>query len=108
MVSKYIGNPLLINDLKFDMRIYVAITCFEPLKIYVYKEGLARFASEPYSTKNLRNRYMHLTNYSVNKNHENFVQNDDIGEDDIGHKWSLSALFKHLEQFGIDTGAIWS
>jgi tubulin polyglutamylase TTLL5 len=46
VISRYIPNPYLINGLKFDMRIYVLVTCFDPLKIYVYEEGLARFASE--------------------------------------------------------------
>lgn len=51
VISLYIGNPLLINSHKFDLRIYVVVTSYEPLRVYVYKEGLARFASESYSTK---------------------------------------------------------
>ena len=51
IISRYITNPLLINGYKFDLRIYVVITCYEPLRIYVYKEGLARFASETYTAK---------------------------------------------------------
>lgn len=74
VISKYIANPLLINGHKFDLRIYVVVTSFEPLRIYVYKEGLARFASEQYSNKNSKdNKFMHLTNYSVNKKNENYV-----------------------------------
>lgn len=28
--------------------------------------------------------------------------------DDMGHKWSLAALNKHLEQLGIDMSLVWS
>ena len=78
VISRYITNPLLINGHKFDLRIYVIVTSYEPLRVYVFKEGLARFASESYSTKfNKNNRYMHLTNYSINKKNDKFVQNED-------------------------------
>ena len=74
VISKYITNPLLINGHKFDLRVYVLVTSFDPLRVYVYKEGLARFASEPYSTKFVKtNRYMHLTNYSINKKNDNYI-----------------------------------
>ena len=76
MVSEYIKNPLLINDLKFDLRIYVAITSVNPLRIYVFEEGLARFATEKYNGGNqdTTNMFIHLTNYSINKkNTERFI-----------------------------------
>lgn len=78
VISRYISNPLLINGHKFDLRIYATVTCYEPLRVYVYKEGLARFASESYSAKfNKNNKYIHLTNYSINKKNEKFVANQD-------------------------------
>ena len=74
VISKYISNPLLINGHKFDLRIYCVVTSFEPLRIYVYKEGLARFASEQYNNKMAKgNKFAHLTNYSVNKKNENYI-----------------------------------
>jgi len=42
------AKPYLIDDLKFDLRVYCLIYGVEPLRIFVYKEGLARFATEPY------------------------------------------------------------
>ena len=50
VICKYISNPLLVNNHKFDLRIYVLVTCIDPLRIYIYNEGLARFASEPYDS----------------------------------------------------------
>lgn len=53
VVSRYIDNPLLCFGHKFDLRLYVVVTSFEPLWVYIYREGLARFASEPYSNESI-------------------------------------------------------
>jgi len=64
IVCEYITNPLLIDDYKFDIRLYVIVTSFHPLKIYLYNDGLVRFATEKYihPSKTHDNMYMHLTN----------------------------------------------
>lgn len=83
VASHYLNNPLLINGYKFDLRIYVAITSINPLRIYMYQEGLARFATCKYQNSFKENRFMHLTNYSVNKfNKKAYVQNTDSSKDD--------------------------
>jgi len=70
----------------------------DPWRIYVYHEGLTRFAVEPYSEATTKNaRGAHLTNFSLNKKNEKFINNQSAEMDDMGHKWSLSALNKHLE-----------
>ncbi|OMJ73556.1 hypothetical protein SteCoe_27720 [Stentor coeruleus] len=107
VISKYIENPYLINGLKFDIRLYVLVTSFEPLRIYLYEEGLTRFASEKYANDLRENRYVHLTNYSVNKKNENYIQNISEKEDGVGHKWSLTALMKYFKEKGVDTDDLW-
>ena len=39
---------LNIDWLKFDCRLYVLLKSLNPLKIFLYKDGLARFATENY------------------------------------------------------------
>lgn len=46
LASKYVANPHLINGFKYDLRVYVLVTSFDPLRIYVYNDGLVRFATE--------------------------------------------------------------
>ena len=75
------------------------------------QEGLARFATSDYrapgaSKRSIKDRYMHLTNYSVNKRNERFERNTDASRDDEGSKWSLSATMKHLAQAGADVRAL--
>ena len=69
-------KPHLIDQFKYDLRIYVIINGINPLRMYVYKDGLARFATEPYqkpNQENASNLFMHLTNYAINKDSENFI-----------------------------------
>uniref|UniRef100_A0AAY4C418 Tubulin--tyrosine ligase-like protein 5 n=1 Tax=Denticeps clupeoides TaxID=299321 RepID=A0AAY4C418_9TELE len=104
LVSRYISNPLLIDDFKFDVRLYVLVTSYDPLVIYLYEEGLARFATVKYNraTKNIKNQFMHLTNYSVNKKSSDYVSCDDPEVEDYGNKWSMSAMLRYLKQEGKD------
>mmetsp|Transcript_87496 Transcript_87496/g.120559 ORF Transcript_87496/g.120559 Transcript_87496/m.120559 type:complete len:103 (+) Transcript_87496:319-627(+) len=75
IVSHYIANPHLINGFKYDLRIYVLVTSFNPLKVYLYSDGLVRFATEKYSLdpKTLKKKFVHLTNFSINKRNSAFV-----------------------------------
>ena len=89
---------MLINSFKFDLRIYVLVTSVNPLRIYVYDEGLCRLASEKYDMTNTKNIFSHLTNYSINKKNEPGTKISSIfkQENSQGIKWSLKELREHL------------
>lgn len=69
VISRYIDNPLLIGGKKFDLRLYVLVISFRPLKAYLFQLGLCRFCTVKYDTSvtELDNMYVHLTNVSVQK-----------------------------------------
>lgn len=94
------AKPYLIDNLKFDLRVYALIFGVEPLRVFVYQEGLARFATEEYvgpQKGNLENLFMHLTNYAIQKKSDAFVHNDDE-DDDSGHKRSLTSVLEYLTE----------
>ncbi|XP_061589292.1 tubulin polyglutamylase TTLL11 [Cololabis saira] len=108
VVQEYIQTPLLIDKLKFDIRLYVLIKSLEPLEIYIAKEGLARFCTEAYqepSQKNLSHVFMHLTNYSLNVHSGNFVHSD---SQNTGSKRTLSSVLFRLAAKGVDIKRVWS
>jgi tubulin polyglutamylase TTLL4 len=78
IVSKYVSKPHLIRGFKYDLRVYVLVTSFEPLKIYLFRDGLVRLATVPYTTSksSIKQRFIHLTNYSVNKKAETYQKNN--------------------------------
>ena len=69
VMQRYIKNPLLLNGYKFDLRIYILVTSFNPLEVFIYKEGFGRFSTQPYTLDptDKANKYIHLTNVSINK-----------------------------------------
>jgi hypothetical protein len=105
IVQEYIQDPFLLRGFKFDLRVYVVVTSYEPLRLYVYEEGLVRIASTPYPAADakpkMRDRTAHLTNYCVNRESDTFVSPDDAeaeGGDDAGSKWTFAQLRRHFEQ----------
>lgn len=98
VVQRYIGRPLLIDDLKFDLRLYFLVSgVMSPNGIlmpryFLFNDGLVRLCTQAYvapTAENLNQKCMHLTNYAVNKKSKDFVQNTDADDDGEGNKRSL-------------------
>lgn len=101
----YITKPYLIDGFKFDLRIYTLITSCDPLRIYVYKEGLVRFATSRYKEPtgvNITNVFMHLTNYAVNKHSRTYNLDTEAGS-----KRKLSWFNSYLRSMGHDVEKLW-
>eukprot|EP00794_Sanderia_malayensis_P003785 gene3785-4308_t len=88
----YIDNPLLIGGKKFDLRLYVLVTSFRPLKCYLFRLGFCRFCTVKYNAdvSELDNMFVHLTNVSIQKHG---------GEYNASHggKWTVHNLRVYLE-----------
>ncbi|CAD2215237.1 tubulin-tyrosine ligase [Angomonas deanei] len=109
MVQAYIDRPYLINGHKFDLRVYVVITSYYPLRLYVYREGLVRIATAPYLDANADQATVapidaltaHLTNFTLNKETDEFSCDQKKEEDEqdtfSSYKWPFAAFQQYLE-----------
>jgi hypothetical protein len=97
IVQQYITQPHLIDDFKYDLRLYVFLYGVQPLRIYMHQMAFARFCTEAYEKPNMENKnnvQMHLTNYAINKDAAGYDEGD--GEE-TGSKRSLGAILKILK-----------
>ncbi|KAK0179246.1 hypothetical protein PV327_008053 [Microctonus hyperodae] len=105
VVQRYIERPLLVGGYKFDLRLYVCVPSYRPLVIYLYNEGLARFATEKFSLDNLSDRFRHLTNFALNKLGPGYSKKKErIG---AGSKWSFRQLRRYMNQSGFQDWFLW-
>lgn len=112
LAQRYIANPLLFDGTyKMSFRFYVALTSVDPLRIYVYRDGLVRICSTPYVFGDFDNLLVHLTNYDLQiVNEENFVQTmkekkTECTLDGLRADWK--ELKRNLESKGHDVEAMW-
>ena len=102
VVQRYIADPLVVDSKKFDLRVYVVVIGIneDNMQAFVADEGLARFCTESYqqpSSENMRNASMHLTNYSLNKLSDEYIEDaKEVLEPNDGTKRTLAALYKQI------------
>jgi hypothetical protein len=120
VAQKYIKNPLLIDNKKFDFRMYLMIKGVEEMEAYIAFEGLVRFWTEDYvdpkSREDMEDEYDsdefmdfdqdnlmgHLTNYCLNKDSDKYVNNENFKETDNGTKRLLTNVMKVIKEKGVD------
>lgn len=101
VVQTYLPNPMLIKQRKWDMRTYVLVTSIHPLRVYMYRDGLVRFASSKYDAdaKDGGKKTSYLTNTSVNKK-------SGIDVDEL--TWPFPKVYAHMKKIGLDPDLLWA
>merc|ERR1711865_403061 len=92
VAQRYIESPLLVGGRKFDMRLYVLVTSYSPLKAWVHRGGFCRFTAAQYDEANvsdLNNLFAHLTNNAIQKTADAYNKNCDL-------KWSMRNLKMYM------------
>lgn len=98
VISRYIENPLLIGGKKFDLRIYVLVSSYRPLRVYEYVHGFARFCNAKYTTDitDIDNPFIHLTNVAIQKHNDEYNSKH-------GGKWHVQNLRLYIEStYGLE------
>lgn len=114
VVQEYLSRPLLLEGHKFDLRLYVLVTSFSPLEAFIYRRGFARLATRPFSLNKTSDKFVHLTNASVQKRAAcggavyplRFASVDEAG----GTKCSLEYVWQRLRETSkadLDVDQIW-
>jgi hypothetical protein len=65
VIQKYIESPLLIQERKFDIRVWTLVT--QEMDCYFFKEGYLRTSSKKFTLdpNNSDNKFVHLTNNAI-------------------------------------------
>ncbi|QTP55996.1 amylase [Billgrantia sulfidoxydans] len=66
LVQEYLDQPHTIRGHKYVLRLYVLIASLAPLRVYLYRQGFAKLASEPWDPDDADNPYSQLTNPDIN------------------------------------------
>eukprot|EP01062_Namystynia_karyoxenos_P050260 TRINITY_DN38_c0_g1_i6.p1 TRINITY_DN38_c0_g1~~TRINITY_DN38_c0_g1_i6.p1 ORF type:complete len:672 (+),score=197.74 TRINITY_DN38_c0_g1_i6:151-2016(+) len=105
VVQQYVERPLLFAGYKFDLRLYVLVTSYQPLRVYIYRDYMVRFSTEKYDLGDLGNLCSHLTNTSLNKRSSGAgSEKDGIG---TGCKWDGAKFDEYLSAVGVAPEVIW-
>ncbi|GBG34404.1 Tubulin glycylase 3D [Hondaea fermentalgiana] len=113
VVQDYIERPLLVHGRKFDIRCFALLVfsenssvmplgtqdstaspaegCEQGFRLYLHDQAYVRTSSRPYSTKNLEDRFVHLTNDAVQSKAREY------GRAEAANKLSFDQLAEALE-----------
>lgn len=92
VAQQYIDSFLLDNK-KFDLRIYVLVASVDPLEIFVYRDGLARFCTEEIDNKTPLGQ---LTNVAIN--HDSRILSKVLERMRVERGVDIERLWKRIDE----------
>ena len=97
VIQKYNENPLLVLGRKFDIRVWVLVTDWNPLIVWMYKDPYIRFAANDFDLNDIENKYSHLSNNTVSAECEEDEKPTGSTSHDIPENmWTLLQFRSHL------------
>ena len=84
---------MIILNKKFDIRQWVVVTSWQPLRIWYFDECYLRFTADNYDPSKIHNKFMHLTNNCIASQSKNF--NESSIE---GNMWPGDTFQKYLAE----------
>ena len=93
LLKKYISNPLLVNKKKFNLKSYVLLTGVNPLRIYLYEEGLLLFNDKEYNLKSSQ-----LNKADIHFLNDNWGEKNNNGE----NIWPISNFINYCKENGVN------
>mmetsp|Transcript_17601 Transcript_17601/g.58005 ORF Transcript_17601/g.58005 Transcript_17601/m.58005 type:complete len:582 (-) Transcript_17601:328-2073(-) len=101
VVQQYIMNPHLLQGRKYDLRLYVAVTSSDPLRLYIHEQGYGRFCSEEYDLSRPQDLFRHITNSNFQKFHELYALSGSSSRTrPAGNKWHIDIIRREWEREG--------
>lgn len=104
LITKYLTNLHLINNKKYDLRLYILVTGLKPLRIYFSQQGLVRIASHNFSLNenSIKDKYIHLTNSGLNSKSKDYIFPNIQNNTHTANMWNLNEYSKHLQGIGVN------
>ena len=106
LISRYIMNPMLIRNKKFDMRAYVLVTGMNPLKIYFYRDGYVKIPVKDFTLEydHIKDGCIHITTSDTNLvcfGGKEYKYDTDI-YDEPSNFWSYVFFERYCNRYGIN------
>jgi hypothetical protein len=92
-----VPNPVLYDGKKVDLRLYVLVTSFRPLRMKLYREGVVRIAARRYRDAADDPALAELTGCCYRRRRRQVIENIPV-----------AALLERLRAEGFPTDAFWS